>query len=204
MSSLAFAHINECASGPCQNGAHCNDLVNQYTCSCVPGYVGTHCETDVNECASDPCQQGGACLNEINQYTCQCVSGTEGTNCEIDIDECASGPCQNGGTCTDLFNHFVCACLPWYYEYNCASLDGSYSFRTFTKFKNHALVDKSYSISQTRSEIECLRKCLGMADCQSVNFKSTLGTCEIASVTKADHALDYISSSASAYFEYKP
>ena len=49
--SLALARyflipdINECSSNPCQNGAQCVDAVNMYTCNCVPGYEGTHCET---------------------------------------------------------------------------------------------------------------------------------------------------------------
>ena len=37
--------IDECASDPCMNGATCNDTVNGYTCSCIPGYTGTHCES---------------------------------------------------------------------------------------------------------------------------------------------------------------
>ena len=32
--------VNECDSDPCQNGATCNELVDGYTCSCVPGYTG--------------------------------------------------------------------------------------------------------------------------------------------------------------------
>ena len=41
--------INECHSDPCMNGATCEDGVFQYTCSCVDGYTGTHCETGNNE-----------------------------------------------------------------------------------------------------------------------------------------------------------
>ena len=40
----SVADIDECASSPCQNGATCNDQVNMYTCTCAPGYNGTHCE----------------------------------------------------------------------------------------------------------------------------------------------------------------
>ena len=36
---------DECASNPCQNGATCNDAVNQYTCACAAGYESTLCET---------------------------------------------------------------------------------------------------------------------------------------------------------------
>ena len=37
-----------CGSSPCVNGASCVDVFKwpeQYTCSCVAGYTGTHCET---------------------------------------------------------------------------------------------------------------------------------------------------------------
>ena len=37
--------IDECDSNPCRNGATCADDVNQYSCICVDGYSGTHCET---------------------------------------------------------------------------------------------------------------------------------------------------------------
>ena len=37
--------INECASTPCENGASCSDGINRYTCTCVAGYTGLHCET---------------------------------------------------------------------------------------------------------------------------------------------------------------
>ena len=37
--------IDECASNPCLNRGTCTDLVNGFTCSCVPGFTGTQCET---------------------------------------------------------------------------------------------------------------------------------------------------------------
>ena len=39
--------INECTSNPCFNGATCNDLVNGYSCSCVPGWTGTICNSGI-------------------------------------------------------------------------------------------------------------------------------------------------------------
>ena len=36
---------DECASNPCQNGATCNDAVNQYTCTCVAGWQDAECQS---------------------------------------------------------------------------------------------------------------------------------------------------------------
>ena len=42
---IVIIDINECGSSPCVNGAICTDAVDGYTCACVAGYTGTHCET---------------------------------------------------------------------------------------------------------------------------------------------------------------
>ncbi len=42
---IILVDINECSSSPCVNGATCTDAVNSYTCACVAGYTGPHCET---------------------------------------------------------------------------------------------------------------------------------------------------------------
>ena len=43
--SKHLSDVDECSSGPCQNGGTCADGVNSYTCSCVAGYTGMNCET---------------------------------------------------------------------------------------------------------------------------------------------------------------
>ena len=37
--------IDECESGPCQNGGLCTDLFESYNCTCLEGFTGTSCET---------------------------------------------------------------------------------------------------------------------------------------------------------------
>ena len=40
-----YADIDECASSPCQHDATCHNELDSYTCSCLPGYTGSNCET---------------------------------------------------------------------------------------------------------------------------------------------------------------
>ena len=38
-----YIDFDECGSSPCVNGT-CKDLVNNYRCTCMPGYSGRNCE----------------------------------------------------------------------------------------------------------------------------------------------------------------
>ncbi|KAI0242847.1 hypothetical protein LSAT2_010859 [Lamellibrachia satsuma] len=42
-----WQETNECHSNPCTNGATCNDSVNSYNCTCLEGYTGANCETEM-------------------------------------------------------------------------------------------------------------------------------------------------------------
>ena len=35
--------IDDCQSNPCLNGGNCTDGLNNYTCSCLPGYTTRNC-----------------------------------------------------------------------------------------------------------------------------------------------------------------
>jgi len=50
-----FTDIDECASNPCDNGATCINLHNQYTCTCTEGWQGTHCEQGDVFCSTHCC-----------------------------------------------------------------------------------------------------------------------------------------------------
>ena len=77
---------NECApkhdSAPprCLNGGQCVDGVSHYSCNCLPGFAGQHCEGDVNECLSRPCHSPGTldCVQLTNDYKCSCRLGYTG------------------------------------------------------------------------------------------------------------------------------
>lgn len=43
----------------------CVDAINMYTCTCLPGYTGVHCETDINECENNPCENGANCNDQV-------------------------------------------------------------------------------------------------------------------------------------------
>ena len=40
-----LSDIDDCENVACEHGGSCNDGTNNYTCSCVTGYTGQHCET---------------------------------------------------------------------------------------------------------------------------------------------------------------
>jgi hypothetical protein len=89
-------------------------VLHRYSCDCIPGFTGQHCETNINECASNPCANGGVCMDLVDSFKCECPRGYYDARCLSDVDECASNPCKNGGTCEDGVNQFICRCLAGY------------------------------------------------------------------------------------------
>ena len=41
--SFFSSDTDDCYQNPCQNNATCTDGVNDYNCTCVPGFVGKNC-----------------------------------------------------------------------------------------------------------------------------------------------------------------
>ena len=42
-----FSDIDECEPAPCQNNGICMDFLNDYNCTCAPGYKGKNCSEGI-------------------------------------------------------------------------------------------------------------------------------------------------------------
>ncbi|WAQ98101.1 FBP1-like protein [Mya arenaria] len=107
---INMCDMDDCSSDPCQNEATCVDGQSSYTCSCAPGWEGTHCDQELKRCASSPCQNEATCVDDQSTYTCACAPGWEGTHCDQELNSCASSPCQNEATCVDGQSSYTCSC----------------------------------------------------------------------------------------------
>ena len=45
LSLINFTDIDDCVNNTCQNGGSCVDGINNFTCNCLKGYTGSHCQT---------------------------------------------------------------------------------------------------------------------------------------------------------------
>uniref|UniRef100_A0A3Q2D1L8 Crumbs cell polarity complex component 1 n=1 Tax=Cyprinodon variegatus TaxID=28743 RepID=A0A3Q2D1L8_CYPVA len=102
--------VDPCSPNPCQNQALCKNRGDGYSCFCVPGFQGAHCQIDVNECASQPCRNGATCVDRVGRFFCLCPHGFTGTTCEIQLHQCQSQPCLHGGICVEDDVGSICLC----------------------------------------------------------------------------------------------
>ncbi|XP_044515688.1 protein crumbs homolog 2 [Gracilinanus agilis] len=100
-----------CSVEPCLHGGTCQDLFNDFSCSCGAGWEGPRCEVDVDECGSAPCVHGH-CGNLPGSYRCHCSPGYTGRDCETDVDDCLQHACLHGATCVDEVLGYSCRCPP--------------------------------------------------------------------------------------------
>ncbi|KAI6063294.1 Delta and Notch-like epidermal growth factor-related receptor [Aix galericulata] len=115
--------FDACQSQPCQNNATCTDLAqkhdgNNFTCSCLAGFLGTSCEDKIDPCASSPCQNNGTCYADRLVFSCSCSPGFTGPMCAQLIDFCALNPCAHG-ICRSVGTSYKCLCIPGYHGLYC-------------------------------------------------------------------------------------
>jgi hypothetical protein len=71
----------------CKNNSTCNEFLidnhMHYNCSCIDGFDGYHCETNIDDCFEDSCKNGGQCIDLINGFSCNCFTFFYGEFCEI-------------------------------------------------------------------------------------------------------------------------
>ena len=71
--------VNECdLLLPCQHNATCEDLLNDYTCTCTVGFTDKNCSTNIDDCIPNPCYHDSQCNDGIDSYTCSCSPGYTG------------------------------------------------------------------------------------------------------------------------------
>ncbi|XP_061721976.1 protein jagged-1b isoform X1 [Cydia pomonella] len=95
--------------GPCVNAAACSNTPGGYLCSCLAGWTGRDCESNVDDCTGQ-CLNGATCIDLVDDFHCACAAGYAGRTCERDVDDCAPRPCRNGGECVDLLDAYRCIC----------------------------------------------------------------------------------------------
>ncbi|XP_064476715.1 sushi, von Willebrand factor type A, EGF and pentraxin domain-containing protein 1-like [Ornithodoros turicata] len=111
--------VNQCFSGPCQNGGTCQKTDFSFTCLCLAGFSGTYCERRVDPCLSNPCYGQATCESKDGTYTCLCPHGYQGKNCDEDVDECETDLCDNEGECVNVYGSFQCVCMPGFEGLRC-------------------------------------------------------------------------------------
>ena len=92
--------VDLCASNPCNatNTLRCVNVLQDYTCICVPDVTGKNCSDILDQCEPDPCVNG-PCIDGNLTYTCVCPGSFEGTNCDFCNISCPQESTSNNSTC---------------------------------------------------------------------------------------------------------
>lgn len=91
------------------------DLLNGYSCTCLAGYTGRNCETNIDDCQHQPCRHGGSCIDLVNDYKCVCRLPHTGRDCESKLDPCS----PNRSVIFHYSHRFLCHCIKIRFNKNC-------------------------------------------------------------------------------------
>ncbi|MCA9526781.1 MAG: DNRLRE domain-containing protein, partial [Myxococcales bacterium] len=108
--------IDECAAGPCDPMATCENTPGGFECTCEPGFEGDGFAcADIDECAANACGPHALCTNRPGAFDCACAPGYVGDGfvC-VDVDECQDDPCDPHATCENRDGSFACTCQRGY------------------------------------------------------------------------------------------
>lgn len=115
-----------CEANPCMNGGTCEVDGTGFACTCVEGYSGTTCETNVDDCSPNPCERDGECADGIASFMCACSAEYAGATCSTCADDyqdndhdgictpaCgAPGVCGDSIACNDFTGTAICDVCP--------------------------------------------------------------------------------------------
>ncbi|XP_060808843.1 cubilin [Amyelois transitella] len=72
-----------CEANPCGSNGRCHMVRGGYTCFCLQGFTGAHCDIKTDSCASNPCKNGGVCKPDHSTgFRCECTSQFIGNLCQ--------------------------------------------------------------------------------------------------------------------------
>jgi hypothetical protein len=126
----------DCSPNTCTNGGTCDDSSGLPVCTCVAGYEGPNCETNIDDCVANACVNG-RCQDGVHAYSCNCDYGFGGPLCNVDVDLCAPTPCADGSRCVDSVTYFEC--------YDVSSCPVHTSQINCSNAPNHCIWDPSHS-----------------------------------------------------------
>ncbi|XP_063961497.1 sortilin-related receptor-like [Lytechinus pictus] len=96
-----YCDTDDCADDPCDNGGTCNDMVNDYNCSCLPGFIGIKCEIALCPEGNLICMEGSTCYP--SSWRCDglldCPDGSDEYNCSTFECEPGQMKCANDKQC---------------------------------------------------------------------------------------------------------
>ena len=59
-----------CSRVSCGDNRVCRNVVNNFQCTCSPGFTGIFCEIDINDCVGVDCTGNGQYIYRYNVYVC--------------------------------------------------------------------------------------------------------------------------------------